>query len=112
MIENPKYKGYYCARKSEIIDYMTKKIKYFEKDDWIIYEDKTRIPPIVDENLWERSNARLISRKKAFSERKVDKNIYKNRYLYSAKLYCAEHDTVFHRREFRKNKKIYYLGLF
>ena len=26
MIENPKYKGYYCARKSEIIDYMTKKI--------------------------------------------------------------------------------------
>lgn len=105
MIENPKYKGYYCARKSEIVDYMTKKIKYFEKDDWIIYEDKTRIPPIVDENLWERANARLISRKKAFSERKVDKDIYKNRYLYSAKIYCAEHDTVFHRREFRKNKK-------
>lgn len=105
MIENPKYKGYYCAKKSEIIDYMTKKIKYFEKDDWIIYEDKARIPPIIDDNLWERANNRLITRKKAFNKRKEDKSIYKNRYLYSAKIYCAEHNTVFHRREFRKNKK-------
>lgn len=105
MIENPKYKGYYCARKSEIVDYMTKKIKYFEKDDWVIYEDKTRIPPIIDEDLWERANTRLISRKKAFMMRKEDKSIYKNRYLYSAKIYCGQHNTVFHRREFRKNKK-------
>ena len=105
MIENPKYKGYYCARKSEIVDYMTKRIKYFEKDDWVIYEDKTRIPPIVDEDLWERANTRLASRKKAFSERKGDKSIYKNRYLYSAKIYCRQHNTVFHRRKFRKNKK-------
>ena len=105
MIENPKYKGYYCARKSEIVDYMTKKIKYFEKDDWVIYEDKIRIPPIIDEDLWNRANNRLISRKKAFSERKEDKSIYKNRYLYSAKIFCGQHNTVFHRREFRKNKK-------
>lgn len=105
MIENPKYKGYYCARKSEIIDYMTKKIKYFEKDNWVIYEDKTRIPPIIDEDLWDRANNRLITRKKAFVMRKENKSIYKNRYLYSAKIYCAEHNTVFHRREFRKNKK-------
>ena len=105
MIENPKYKGYYCAKKSEIVDYMSKKIKYFEKKDWIIYEDKKRISPIVDEKLWERANIRLKLRKKAFSERKKDKSIYKNRYLYSAKIYCAEHNTVFHRRKFRKNKK-------
>lgn len=105
MIENPKYKGYYCAKKSEIVDYMTKKIKYFKKNEWIIYEDKTKIPPIVDENLWERANNRLTSRKKAFSERKENKNIYKDRYLYSAKIYCGQHNTVFHRRKFRKNKK-------
>lgn len=105
MIENPKYKGYYCAKKTEIVDYMTKKIKYFEKDDWVIYEDKTRIPPIIDEDLWDRANNRLITRKKVFSERKEDKSIYKNRYLYSAKIFCGQHNTVFHRREFRKNKK-------
>lgn len=103
MIENPKYKGYYCARKSEVVDYMTKKIKYFKKDDWIIYEDKTKIPPIIDENLWNKANKRLTSRKKTFN--KQNKNIYKNRYVYSAKIYCADHNTVFHRREFRKNKK-------
>lgn len=105
MIENPKYKGYYCARKSEIVDYMTKKVKYFDRDDWIIYEDKIKIPPIVAEELWERAYIRLMSRKKAFMMRKEDKCIYKNRYLYSAKIYCAEHNAVFHRREFRKNKK-------
>ncbi len=105
MIENPKYKGFYCAKKTEIVDYMTKKIKYFEKDDWILYEDKTRIPPIIEEKLWERANERLIARKKAFTKRKIDKDIYKNRYLYSAKIYCSEHNTVFHRRTFRRNKK-------
>ena len=31
MIENPKYKGYYCAKKTEIVDYMTKKVKYLKK---------------------------------------------------------------------------------
>jgi len=105
MIENPKYKGFYCAKKSEIVDYMTKKVKYFRKNDWVIYEDKTRIPPIVEETIWEKANNRLLTRKKAFSERKKDKIIYQNRYLYSAKLYCADHNTVFHRRKFRKNHK-------
>ncbi|MGM9834837.1 MAG: recombinase family protein [Bacilli bacterium] len=105
IIENPKYKGYYCAKKSEIVDYMTKKIKHFEKDDWIIYKDITRIPPIIDELLWEKANKRLMARKKSFDKRKEDKSIYKNRYLYSAKIYCAEHNAIFHRREFRKAKK-------
>lgn len=105
MIENPKYKGYYCGRKSEVVDYMTKKIKYFEKDNWIIYEDKLKIPPIVDENLWERANIRLESRKRSFKVKKMDKNIYKGKYLYSSKIFCREHNVVFHRRKFRKNKK-------
>ena len=105
MIENPKYKGYYCVRKSEIVDYMTKKIKYFQKDDWIIYENKEKIPPIVNEQLWTIANNRLLLRKQAMKMRKKEKTIYKNRYLYSAKIYCANHHTVFHRRKFRKNKQ-------
>jgi len=105
MIENPKYKGYYCAKKSEIVDYMTKKIKYFEKGEWIVYKDQKRIPPIVSEELWGKANIRLNNRKKTFKKRKVNKDIYKNRYLYSAKIYCKNHNTLFHRRIFRKNKK-------
>ena len=96
MIENPKYKGCYCGRKTEIIDYMTKKVKYFLKDDWIIYEDKKRIPPIVDSNLWEKCNNRLNSRKR---------NYKRNNYLYSKKIYCREHNSFFYRRIFRNNKK-------
>lgn len=101
MIENPKYKGYYCGKKSEIIDYMTKKVKHFEKNDWITYENKEKIIPIVDEILWERANKRLQSRKKNISN-VMNNSLYKNRYLYSSKLYCLEHSTVFHRRHFRK----------
>lgn len=105
MIENPKYKGYYCAKKSEITDYMTKKVKYFKKNEWIIYEDKLKIPPIVSEELWLRANHRLELRKRSFSKRTIEKNNYENKYLYSAKIYCNEHKTIFHRRKFRRNEK-------
>lgn len=103
MIENPKYKGYYCGRKTEVVDYMTKKVKYYDIDDWVIYQDNERIPPIVGEDLWERANDRLVDRKSNFKERKYNKSIYENRYLYSAKIFCKNHGTVFHRRLFRRN---------
>ena len=104
MISNPKYKGYYCGKKSEIIDYMTKKIKYFDDLDWITYEAKDKIPPIIDETLWNLANKRLNERSRSFHKRE-DKTIYQQRYLYSAKLFCKEHQIAFHRREFRKHKK-------
>ncbi len=101
MIENPKYKGFYCGKKSEVVDYMTKKIKYFTKDNWVMYKDKIKIPPIVSENLWERANKRLISRKK--SNNLKNKEI-KNKYLYSSKIYCGKHNKPFYRRIVRRNK--------
>ena len=99
MIKNPKYKGYYCGKKTEIIDYMTKKVKYIPEKDWVVYEDKLRIPPIIEEELWERANIRLESRKKRFGEDYKDKSMYKNRYPFSAKIYCSNHNEVFHRRK-------------
>lgn len=97
MIANPKYKGFYCGRKSEVEDYMTKKIKYFKQDEWIMYEDKENIPPIIDSKLWEIANNRLNKRKK--------KIIVQEQYLYSGKIYCKCHNTLFYRRIFRTNKK-------
>lgn len=97
MIKNPKYKGYYCGRKSEVIDYMTKKVVMIPKKDWVMYEDKVRIPPIVDEKLWDRANKKLEARKKSF--RREGKIVYQNRYPLSAKIYCSEHNEVFHRRK-------------
>ena len=100
MLKNPKYKGYYCGKKSEIIDYMTKKVKLIPSEEWVMYEDKVRIPPIVDENLWQRANDRLNERSKPFGKDYVkDKIMYQNRYPLSAKIYCALHNEVFHRRK-------------
>lgn len=98
MISNPKYKGYYCGNKTERIDYLTKKVKVLSSSDWIIYKDNIKVPPIVDEYLWEQANLRLLSRKKG-----NNKNVYKNRYPLSAKIYCSLHDTVFYRRKVSKN---------
>ena len=98
MLKNPKYKGYYCGKKTEIIDYMTKKVKIIPEDAWVIYEDKQRIPPIVDEDIWERVNRRLETRNKQFGEAYKDKTIYRSRYPLSAKIYCCDHNEVFHRR--------------
>ena len=100
MIKNPKYKGYYCGRKTEIIDYMTKKVKAIPEKNWILYEDRLKIPPIVEEELWERANKRLKKRSKSFGEDyKKDKIIYQNRYPLSAKIYCGQHNEVFNRRQ-------------
>ena len=99
MIKNPKYKGYYCGKKSEIIDYMTKKVKTIPQNEWIIYEDNLKIPPIIDTNLWERANKRLALRYIKFGiDYKKDKIMYQNRYPLSAKIYCSKHNKVFHRR--------------
>lgn len=99
MIKNPKYKGYYCGKKSEIIDYMTKKVKILPEKDWVLYEDKVKVPPIIDENMWQRANIRLKKRNKSFGkDYKKNKIMYQNRYPLSAKIYCDKHNEVFHRR--------------
>lgn len=101
IIENPKYKGYYCAKKTEIIDYMNKKIKYHKKSDWIVHEDKLKIPPIISEWLWEKANNKLENEK-----RKIKKSsLHKSNNSYSTKIYCSNDNCVFYSRRFRRNGK-------
>ncbi len=64
IIENPKYKGYYCGRKSEVTNYITKKVQLLPENLWITYEDSKRIPPIINELLWKKANKRLKRNKK------------------------------------------------
>ena len=100
IIKNPKYKGYYCGRKTEIMDYMTKKVRILSQKDWILYKDNKRIPPIVKESIWNKANRRLKMRNKKFGpDYKLDKFMYQNRYPLSAKIYCANDDHVFRRRK-------------
>lgn len=88
MIKNPKYKGYYCGKKTEVIDYINKKIKYLPKDKWLTYKDYIKIPTIVEEELWNKANKKLGNKKNK-----------KNTYILSNKIYCQKDNHLYHRRK-------------
>ena len=104
IIENPKYKGYYCGHKTKVLDYRTKKKKKLSESDWIIYKDTENVPPIVSEELWERANKKLKERQDSFASRAVNKAVFQNRYTYSGKIYCGCHNLTYHRSSAGKRK--------
>lgn len=104
IIENPKYKGYYCGHKSRVLDYRTKQKKRLDESDWIIYKDYENVPPIVSEELWERANIKLKMRQESFTNRAVNKKVFQNRYTYSGKIYCGCHNVTYHRTSSGKRK--------
>ena len=104
IIENPKYKGYYCGHKSKMIDYRTKQKKRLNESDWIIYKDYNNVPPIVSEELWQRANIKLKQRQDSFTNRAINKAIFHNRYTYSGKIYCGCHNLTYHRSSSGKRK--------
>ena len=104
IIENPKYKGYYCGHKTKVLDYRTKQKKKFDCSDWIIYKDEISVPPIVSEELWERANVKLKQRQDSFTNRVINKKVFQNRYTYSGKIYCGCHNLTYHRSSSGKRK--------
>ena len=104
IIENPKYKGYYCGNKSRIIDYRTKKKKRLSSDEWVMYKDMDSVPPIVSEELWEKANNKLKLRKDSFTNKVNNKALFQNRYTYSGKIYCGKHFETYHRSSAGKRK--------
>ena len=95
MLENPKYKGWYCGNKTQSMDYRTKKKAFLDESEWVMYPDPT-IPAIVSEELWDRANAIYKERSKEMKEH-ANGASYHNRYPYSGKIYCEEHGTTYHR---------------
>ena len=104
IIENPKYKGYYCGHKSKVLDYRTKQKKRLNESDWIVYKDYDNVPPIVSEELWERANIKLRERQDSFTNRTINKAVFQNRYTYSGKIYCGCHNLTYHRSSAGKRK--------
>lgn len=104
IIENYKYKGYYCGHKTKVIDFKTKKKKKLDEKDWIIYKDEESVPPIVTEELWERANKKLKLRQDSFTNRVENKAMFQNRYTYSGKIYCGRHNLTYHRSAAGKRK--------
>ena len=56
ILTNYKYKGYYCGKKSKVINYKNNKRKDLEEKDWIIYKDYKNVPPIIKEDIWNKVN--------------------------------------------------------
>lgn len=94
IISNPKYKGYFCGKKTEVIDYISKKVKIIPNNEWIIYKKSENIPIIINEELWELANRRLLLRKR----RKKTNTSYENNYLFSGKIWCLNDKMRFQRR--------------
>ena len=96
MLENPKYKGWYCGNKTQSIDYRTKKKAFLDESEWVTYPDPN-IPAIVTEALWDRANALYKKRSKQMKSH-INGASYHNRYPYSGKIYCEEHNATYHRQ--------------
>ena len=102
ILENPKYKGWYCGNKSQSVDYRTKRNVLLDENEWVTYPDPS-IPAIVSEELWNRANA-LYKRRREEMKSHSSGVSFHNRYPYSAKIYCEEHGTTFHRQVIQTKK--------
>jgi site-specific DNA recombinase len=99
---NPKYKGWYCANKSQTVDYRSKRKVFLEESEWVMYPDPS-IPAIVSEELWDRANA-LYKRRSEQMMSNQSAAEFHNRYPYSGKIICEEHGTSFHRQVLKSAK--------
>ena len=105
IITNPKYKGYYTANLSEIIDYKTHKKKIKPKEEWIIEKDKTgNIPKIIEESLWNKVNQIYNKRKNKHNKNILNKEKYLEEKNYTSKIFCTKHNTSFIRSASHKRK--------
>ncbi|MEG1108869.1 MAG: recombinase family protein [Oscillospiraceae bacterium] len=97
MLQNPKYKGWYCGNKTKSLDYRKKKTLFLDEEEWVTYPDP-KIPALVSEELWERANSLYKKRSQRAKALGVG---YQSRYPYSGKIICGRHNTSFHRQSFQ-----------
>ena len=81
ILQNPKYKGYYCGNKTRVIDYHTKRRINIDRCDWKLYEDDL-IPSIVSSSVWNRAQLIMKSRSTCSST-------FQNKYPFSGKILCC-----------------------
>lgn len=99
IIQNPKYKGYYCGNKVKIIDCRTKEQRFLPSDEWITYKDTTGniVPAIVDEDLWDRAFSVYTKRRD-----EVLSLVHSPKYtsVLSGKIFCSLHQEPYWRTSY------------
>ena len=99
ILQNPKYKGYYCGNKVKIMDYRTKEQRFLPEEEWVMYKDESGdiVPAIVDEDLWNKCN-------EIFKERsnmvKMREHSFKTPSVFSGKIVCAVHKGSYWRTSY------------
>ena len=99
ILTNPKYMGYYCGNKTHKFDYKLHDRKYLDQTEWVMYKDEETVPPIVSEEIWQKAN--YILRGRSEKQSAEDKTSYQNKYAYSGKIICAEHNVPYYRTLYR-----------
>ena len=102
ILENPKYKGWYCGNKSQTVDYRSKRKIFLNEREWVMYPDPS-IPAIVSEELWDRANILYKRRSEQMMAHRSSADFH-NRYPYSGKIICEAHGTSFHRQVLKSAK--------
>ncbi len=93
-ITNPRYKGFYTARLTEVEDYKTHKKKKVSKDKQIIEKDE-RVPAIVSEEIWDKANEIYEQRRKHNISHILNSKSFIETSKYSCLIYCKECSNYF-----------------
>ena len=99
IIQNPKYKGYYCGNKVKIVDYRTREQRFLPEEEWVLYKDETgeTVPAIVSEEIWEKCNAIFRERSTAIKSRERS---FKDRSVFTGMIWCKAHDKPYWRTSY------------
>ncbi|WP_295090645.1 recombinase family protein [Ruminococcus sp.] len=110
IIQNPKYKGYYCGNKVKIVDYRTREQRFLPEEEWVLYKDETGevVPAIVSEELWEKANSIFHERSTAIKTRGRS---FKDKSVFTGVIWCKAHDKPYWRTSYSnsvsKGKPVY-----
>ncbi|MBR3161972.1 MAG: recombinase family protein [Bacilli bacterium] len=100
VLTNYKYKGYYCGRKSTVVNYKRGIRKRYDVGEWLIYKDNNNVPVIIEEKIWDRVNKLILKKNKLRNNGKYD-------------LYCTIHNCKcrYVVKKYKKNIYKYYMCL-
>ncbi len=105
ILTNPRYKGYYTANLSKIVDYKTHKKEKVPVSEQIIYKDETgNVPAIIEEKLWDKANEIYTARKDHWNKININKTNNIKEPTYSSLIFCKEHNKPFIRAASSKRK--------
>ncbi|MCR5167841.1 MAG: recombinase family protein [Oscillospiraceae bacterium] len=99
IIQNPKYKGFYCGNKVRVVDHRTKEQRFLPEDEWVMYKDETgeTVPAIVDEELWEKCNSIYRERSDIVKSRE---HSLKDRSVFTGKIWCGRDNVPYWRTSY------------